>query len=305
MKKAAAAHEIDLNRLSLFREVVISGSFSRAAQRLRMPKSRVSRHMASLEAALGVQLIYRTTRQFRLTQAGTDLFQKTDPLLTKLRTTIEAASSQNEEIAGLIKITVPEDIGNELMGKICHEFMTLYPRVEIGLYASNQVIDLVKESIDLAVRIGPVRHSSMIRKKLGQVGTILVASPEFVSRHGPIHKIEQLEGIPHLAFSTPGERKHTLRLSNGKETRSVKLDAAFSCNNFFSLRSMACLGAGFAHLPAFLASDAIASGALVHLVKDWMVASVPVQILLPQQKEIPPRIRAFMDFLADGLLRAL
>ncbi|MGZ3696354.1 MAG: LysR substrate-binding domain-containing protein [Bdellovibrionota bacterium] len=305
MTKDTNSTQIDLNRLSLFREVVASGSFSRAAARLHMPKSRVSRHIASLEQALGVQLIYRTTRQFKLTQAGTELFQKAGPLLGELRATLDNVSCQNKEIGGLIKITVPEDIGNELMGKICHDFMTLYPRVEFGLFASNQNVDLVKDAIDLAVRIGPVRDSSMIRKKIGNVGTILVASPDFVTRHGPIHKIEQLEGVPHLAFSVPGERKHSLRLSNGKDTKTVRVEASFSCNNFFALRNMALLGAGFAHMPAFLVRDSLASGALVHLVKDWMVASVPIQILMPQQKEVPPRIRVFIDFLADALMRAI
>lgn len=292
---------LDLNRLQLFREVVLAGSFSKAAQRLRMPKSRVSRQIAALEHDLGVQLIYRTTRQFRLTQTGTDLFQKTAPLLKELRSSVEQVSALSEEIAGLIKITVPEDVGAEIIGGLCHEFMTLYPKVEIGLHASNQYVDLVKENIDIALRIGPHRDSTMVRRRIGNVGLILVASPDFLARYESLSRLEQLEGLPHLAFSPPGQKKHSLRLTNGKETQALRLVSTFSCNNFFTLRAMAIAGSGFTRLPAFLAKEAIERGELVHLFKDWTVEKNPVMLLYPQQKELPVRIRAMLDFLAERL----
>lgn len=294
-------HELNLNRLQLFREVVLAGSFSKAAARLRMPKSRVSRHIAQLEHDLGVQLIYRTTRQFRLTQAGTDLFQKTAPLLGELREAVNQISEGSEEVAGLLKVTVPEDIGCELMASICADFLRLYPKVEIGLHASNAIVDLVKDSIDIAVRIGPARDSTMVRRKIGQVGLILVASPAFLERHGHVTRLEQLEGLPHLGFSAPGQRKHVVRMTNGRETRALKLDAPFSCNNFFVLRRMALEGVGFTRMPAFLAAEGLASGTLVHLLKEWTVETNPVLILTPPQKEVPLRIRAFVDFLVKRL----
>lgn len=296
---------LDLNRVQLFREVVVAGSFSKAAARLRMPKSRVSRQIAALEHDLGVQLIYRTTRQFRLTQTGNDLFQKTAPLLEDLRSSLEQVSSLSEEVAGLIKVTVPEDVGAELMAGICHDFMTLYPKVEIGLHAANQVVDLVKEGIDVAVRIGPSRDSSLVGRRIGNVGLILVASPDFVARNGPISRLEDLERVPHLAFSQPGVRRHTLRVTNGKEIRSLKLEAAFSCNNFFTLRGMALEGMGFARVPAFIAKEAIERGELTHLFREWTVEKNPVMLLYPQQKEVPARIRAFVAFLAERLQPAL
>lgn len=288
---------LDLNRIQLFREVVVAGSFSKAAARMRMPKSRVSRSIAALEKELGVQLIYRTTRQFRLTQTGNELFQKTSPLLEELRSSLEQVSNLSEEISGMIKITVPEDVGSELMAKICADFMKIYPKVEIGVHAANQLVNLVKDNIDIALRIGPSKDSTMVQRKIGSVGLILVASPSFIERSGGISRLEQLESLPHLAFSTPGVRRHTLRVSNGKETRSLKLDAAFSCNNFFTLRGMALEGAGFTRLPAFLAREHFSNGSLVHLFRDWAVEKNPVLLLTPQQKEIPARIRAFLDFL--------
>jgi DNA-binding transcriptional LysR family regulator len=299
------AQEVDLNRIELFREVVLAGSFSRAAARLRMPKSRVSRHIAQLEHDLGIALIYRTTRQFRLTQAGGDLFQRTAPLLKALQSTLEEVSSGAEEIAGLIKVTVPEDIGSELFGRICHDFLTLYPRVEIGVLASNQIVDLVKDSIDVAVRIGPARDSSMIRRKIGSVGLILCASPDFLARHGTPLRLEQLEKLPFLSFGAIGQGRQALKMTNGRENRSIRVNARFSCNNFFVLRSMACEGSGITAMPAFLARELFASGKLVPVLKEWSVETSPVQILIPSQKDVPHKIRAFVDFLAERLAPSL
>jgi LysR family transcriptional regulator for bpeEF and oprC len=291
----------DLNRIELFREVVLAGSFSRAATRLRMPKSRVSRHIASLESALGVPLIYRTTRQFRLTQAGTELFQKTAPLLSELNTTLEALRTGAEEVAGLIRVTVPEDIGVELLGPLCREFLALYPKVELAVHASNQLVDLVREQIDVAVRIGPARDSTMTRKLIGHVRLIFVAAPELLSRFGPATTLAQLEKLPFLSFSPLGQNRITLDVSNTKEKRKLRLRASFGSNNFFVLRSMARAGTGFAPLPAFLARDDLRQGTLVQLAGEWQLESSPVQILLPKQRATPPKIRAFVEFLAERL----
>lgn len=296
---------MDLNTLELFREVVLAGSFSKAASRLSMPKSRVSRHMARLEKELGLPLIYRTTRQFRLTQSGTELFQRTSPLLAELRSNLESVSSGAEEVAGVIKVTVPEDIGSELMAGICHDFQRLHPRVELAIHASNQLVDLVKDSIDVALRIGPARDSSMIRRKVGQIGLMLVASPDLLARQGTPTRLEQAAALPFLAFSAVGQRRPILRMTNGRERRAIRFESRFWCNNFFVLRSMACAGAGLAPVPAFLARDLIARGQLVPVMKDWVVETNPVQILIPSQKDVPLRIRAFVDFLAERLAPVL
>lgn len=296
---------VDLNKLRVFKEVVLTGSFSKAAAKLRQPKSRISRHIASLEHELGVQLIFRTTRQFQLTQAGNELFQKATPLLNELANALEEVSLDSDEVKGLLRITVPEDVGTELMGNWCAEFMSLYPKVQIGLHASNQIVDLVKESIDVAIRMGRTKDSTMIQKKIGTLETVFVASPDFLKRAGGIARLDHLENLPFLAFSNPGQKLHTARVSNGKETRSLRLSSAFSSNNFFVLRSMALNGAGFTWLPAFLARDHLNDGALVQLFREWRFDSTPVSILMPHQKETPLRVRKFIDFVTLRLQQHL
>ncbi len=295
----------DLNKLQVFREVVKAGSFSKAALILKQPKSRVSRSIAALEKALGVQLIYRTTRQFQLTQNGKELFQRAGPLLIELNNTVEQLSAEGDEISGGLRLTVSEDIGTELIGKICHEFMTLFPKIQIAVLSSNQYVDLVKEGVDVAIRIGKAKDSTMIRKKIGTVELIFVMSPDLLNRCGNLNKPEDLESVSFLAFSALELKKCSLKLSKGKEVRHLKLATQFSSNNFFTLRQMAVLGSGLTVLPAFLARDFISDGRLVQVFKEWNLESSSVQILLPQQKETPQKIRKFIDFLAPRLAQYL
>ena len=292
--------DIDLNRLRIFKEVVVSGSFSRAAASLKQPKSRISRNIAALESELGVQLIYRTTRQFQLTPAGTELFQGAASLLNDLSETLDRVSSGATEIAGPLKITVPEDFGVEVMGGLCFEFMQLYPKVRIELHVSNQRMDLVKESIDVALRIGAPRDSTMIQKKLGTMRTALVMSPAFRARHS-VTKLESLEALPFLAFSPSDPKRVQLKLANGKETRTLKLQPVFAANNFFPLRDLAMRGAGVAIVPPFLVREAVREEKLVFAFKDWVTEGVQVSLLIPHQRETPARVKKLTEFLAARL----
>lgn len=299
------ALNVDLSGLQIFREVVQAGSFSKAALILKQPKSRVSRHIARLEKELGVQLIYRTTRQFQLTQAGQDLFRRTLPLLSELNSTWEDLSAASDEVSGPIRVTVPEDISSEFMGRLCREFMTLYPKVQIGVWSSNVTIDLVRESVDVAIRIGKVKDSTMIQKKIGEVDLIFVASPEFVARNGEVARIDRVEEIPFLAFSPAELKRYSVKVTNGREKRTLRLRTTFASNNFFTLRQMALHGGGFALISKFLAREYIARGELVHVLREWATEPVPIQILIPHQKEAPIRVRKFVEFAAARLLQYL
>ena len=294
------AKEVDLNKLRIFREVALAGSFSQAALNLKWPKSRISRVVSSLEKDLGTQLIYRTTRQFHLTDAGNELFKRISPLMVELKNSLESISAENNEISQFIKITAPEDVATELLGKICHDFIEKNPKVEIGLNASNSVIDLVKESIDIAIRVGRVKDSSMIQKKIGNIERVLVMSPNLFNRYHP-KRLEDLAAIPFLAFDDSNLKSYKIRLTNGKEVRTMKVKPSFGSNNFFVLRSMALQDNGLALIPEFLAKNYIKEGKLVQVCPSWKAEGLPIQILLPQQKEIPKKIRALVNFMAEKL----
>ncbi len=294
------AADIDLNKLLIFREVAMAGSFSKAANNLKWPKSRISRVISALEKDLGTQLIYRTTRQFHLTETGRELFLKISPLMTELKSSLDLVSSESEEMSQLIRITAPEDIATELLGKICHDFIELHPRVDIGLHASNTIIDLVKESIDISIRVGRVKDSTMIQKKIGKVERVLVMSPDIYRKFQP-KRLEDLSHIPFLAFESKDLKSFKVRMTNGRETRSLKMNPRFGSNNFFVLRSMALQDTGLALLPVFIVKNLIEEGKLIHVCPSWKAEGLPIQILIPHQKEIPKKIRSLVTYLSEKL----
>lgn len=293
---------MDLNRLEIFKQVVLSGSFTKAAHQLKQPKSRISRTISSLEKELGIQLIYRTTRAFQLSEAGHELFARISPLLSEIKNSLEVVSSESGEVSGLIKVTVPEDMGSELLGKLCHEFIQTYPKVQISIHASNTLVDLVKESIDVSIRVSRAKDSTMIQKKIGAVEMIFVMSPELFYKYQP-RKLEDLEKVPYLVFDAKDLRTRPVKVTNLKESKTFKPRPSFGSNNFFVLRSMALQSTGFALLPAFLAKENIAKGELMHVCKEWRTEGAPVQILIPHQKEVPIKIRKFIDFIGPKLMQ--
>lgn len=297
--------DIDLNRLRIFKEVVQSGSFSKAALNLSQPKSRVSRHIAALEKDLGIQLIYRSTRQFQLTAAGSDLFVQCSPLLNQLRNTLDQVRSGSEELSGSIRLSVPDDIGISLMGQVTKEFLRLHPKIRIDLHVGNLQVDLIRDSFDLVVRIGKVRDSTMIQKKLGVVGLSFVASPGLLQSYGRTVDFQNLKALPFLAFSSQNTRSLMIKIRKDSKTQSLPLNPIFSSNNFFILRELALGDVGFTALPPFIAKDFIKSGALVSILPDWQTEGGPVQILMPQQKEVPIRMKRFVEFLSERLIEYL
>lgn len=292
----------NLNKLVVFQEVVQAGSFTKAALNLKQPKSRISRIISSLEKDLGVQLIYRTTRQFQLSEAGVELFKRLSPLLNEIKNSLEVVTSESEEMSGTIRVTVPEDVGSELLAKLCHDFMELHPKVQISLHASNQIVDLVKESIDISIRVSRSKDSTLIQKKIGQVQMIFVMSPGMFQKFQP-RKLEDLEKIPFLVFDAKDLKTRPVKVTNLKETKSIKPRPCFGSNNFFVLRAMAMNSSGFALVPAFLVQDNLARGELIQVCKDWRTEGVPIQILIPHQKEVSKKIRKFIDFIAPKMMQ--
>jgi DNA-binding transcriptional LysR family regulator len=294
---------LDLNRLRIFREIVVAGSFTRAAANLKQPKSRVSRQLAALEAELGLTLLTRSTRQFQLTPAGRALYAKAVPLLGQLNEALEEVSAGAAEMAGPVRISVPEDLGVELFGGIVDRFAQRHPKVEIELHVGNQVVDLVRDGFDFAVRIGRLQDSGLRQLKLGSANLLPVMSPSLREAAGELRRPEDLARLPYLAFPGLASPRGALRFVGPKGSRLVTLHPALSCNNFFVLRSLAVAGRGFTMLAPFLAREAFAKGELVPALKDWSHEGSQVQAVFPRQGELQPRVRKFLEHVRDELQR--
>lgn len=293
--------KLDLNRLEIFRAVALNKSFSKAALQLKQPKSRVSRNITALEKEMGVQLIYRTTRQFKLTEAGQSLFNRCLPLLSELRNTLEFVQQNKTQVQGLIKLTVPEDIGTELMGEVATEFLQRHPLVELNIFSSNDQLDLLAESFDMAIRIGHIRDSSMIQKSIGVMQMGFFTSPEYLLEHPIDSGFKSLEKMKHLAFRPQGAKNKFLKVTKGSTSRTLKTKPIFISNNFFILRTMAAQSMGVTQLPLFMAQKLVQENKLVQVFKEWTQDPVPIRILIPQQKEVPVRIQRLMGFLSQKI----
>jgi LysR family transcriptional regulator for bpeEF and oprC len=292
---------VNLNHLRVLREVIQAGSFTKASARLGLPKSRVSRTIAALERDLGVQLVYRTTRSFQLTDAGFALYRRIADPMEALADAISDVSTFSEEVVGRLRISVPEDMGAALMGELVHEFLADYPKVTIDLQLDNRQVDLIKDSVDLALRVGKLKDSSLTRYHVGTIRSALVMSPGLLERTGVVQSPADLEAVPFIAFTPSMRGKPDIPMTNGKTEVVIRPKARSATNNHFITRTLAVHGAGWAILPTFLASEEIKRGRLVQVLKDWTFSEVPLQFVAPKQREPAPRLERFVAFALQRL----
>lgn len=287
---------MDLNRAYLFIKIVEAGNITRAAQVLNEPKAKLSRNLALLEEELGLQLVYRTTRQFKLTEAGKNFYQNTKEHLDAIMKASSQLIESGEEVSGHLRITAPDDIGIHVVTKIVNEFSTIYPDVTFDLIYSNELLDLVKLGIDVAFRVGNLKDSSLIQKKIANIEFFLASSPKYLSRSKALTDIDELHQHQTIGFTT--NAPVPWKLSSRNKKKSLKLDHKISSNNFLVIRDLIKDGRGIGYLPRFLCLPQISSGEIIHVLKAWGDEGSPLQIVVPHQKNIPGKVRTFMDFAA-------
>lgn len=292
--------ELDLNHVRAFVKLVQMGSVTKAAEYLKQPKSRLSRHLASLEKELGVQLIYRTTRQFQLTETGRIYYERCKGLVEGLESVAVEMSESSAEVSGWIRITAADDLGVNYLPKVLDEFSKLYPRICFDVILSQAYVDLVKESVDVALRIGQLRDSSLRARRIGYLRNIFVASPGFLERYKNLDNIEEVSRVPVVAMS-PGNKVEVLRAGDARQKLILRLDPVAIGNNPALVAQLALQGKGLGFLPEFLCRPYLKDGRLVHLFKSWQSAEVPFNVVTPNQKEVPLRVKKFTEFAAKRL----
>ncbi len=295
--------QLDLNQIRTFVRLVQLGSFTKAAEVLRQPKSRVSRRLAALEKELGVQLIYRTTRQFQLTETGRSFFERAQGLIEGLEALSSEVSDATTEISGLIRITASDDMGVKYLPTLLDEFSRHYPQIRFEVFLSQSFVDLVKESIDVALRIGTLKDSSLKARRVGYLKNILIATPGLLERFRGWDDVAQLESIPFVGMSNVSKIE-VFRVSDGRPVK-FKPNFMFTANNPAMLLELALLGKGIALVPEFLCVDHLKSGRLVHIHKTLHGKEIPLHIVTPEQKETPVKIKKFSEFLAKRLKEIL
>jgi len=292
---------MDFNEAAVFVKVVQAGSFSAAARQLGLPTSTVSTRVSRLERRLGITLLQRTTRKLNLTEAGTAYFQHASLGLGYLMEAEAAVDEARQQPQGRLKVTAPADLGDSLLAGLIEHMQREFPKVEVELLLTDRYIDLVAEGIDIAIRTGELRDSSLVAKSLGTICWELLASRDYLKQAAPLEEPQHLQAHRCLQFTPMG--RQAWDLSDGKHGFTIPLTGRTMANSIGVVRAMVVNGQGVALLPTFVCKPELAVGDLVRVLPEWHGRADPVHLVYPRQRFMPPKLRAFID-LAQAELRS-
>lgn len=283
----------DLNEMAIFAVVVASGSFTKAADKLRLPKSTVSRKVSQLEKRIGVRLINRTTRNLKPTETGKLYHQHCVKMLEQAEEADRVVNNMQSEPSGLLRISTPLAFGTQFFVTTIKSFLDQYPKVDIEIIADNKHLDMLDEEIDIAFRIGPLSDSSLVTRNLGTARLSLVSSPEYVKRNGLPTSIEDLDN--HACIAHPAS-PWVFSAPNGQEV-SIEPRSRMLANDMEMIKNMAIEGLGIAAAPQILIADDIRAGNLITLLPDNPFVERTFYLVYPSRREPPSKVVAFTEFM--------
>lgn len=292
---------MELELVQIFVKVVKTGSFTKAAELLRIPKSSVSKAITRLEENSGTKLLLRTTRSQTLTAAGKVFYDTCVGPIQTIEDAQKSLSGSDSLLTGNLKITAPEDLGTQVIAPAAGQLTKDHPGLNFELNYTNQIVDLVKEGYDLAVRFGKLKESGLKSKKVGEVKLYVVASPDYLKHSSRISKPEDIRNHPCLSL-TPGP--WNLRSSTGVSAQ-VSINVRIRSNQMSSILKACASGAGVGLVPGFLAKPYLEAGALVRVLPQWTSQGVPVSMLSPLPFSSSARLRMATDFFMTELQKAL
>lgn len=291
----------DLNDTLVFVKVVEYGSFVGAARALGMPKTTVSRRVQELEDRLGAQLLHRTTRRVGLTEAGTLYFEMCQRIARELDEAESAVSQLQQGPRGWLRVTAPFSLGTHWIAPLMAEFRARYPDVRVDMVVSNEVVDLIGQEIDVALRVGPMPDSTLVARRLAVLRTQVYGSPAYLARHGePLHPDELVNHRTLTRSRSTRSGPWTWTLSDGEQVIEARIDPVVVANDPGPLRSALLGGEGLA-----LASDIMMQGLARHglvrrVLAGWTGPDYDFSAVFPRGQQ-SPKVRAFVDFLVERL----
>lgn len=292
-------NNMDFNETAVFVKVVQAGSFSGAARQLGVPTSTISTRVSRLEARLGTTLLQRTTRRLNLTEAGTVYYQHASLGLGYMLEAEAAIDEARQQPQGKLKITAPADLGDSLLAGLLEHTQREFPALELELLLTDRYIDLVADGVDVAIRTGELRDSSLIAKSLGTIRWSLFAHPEYLKHAMPLEAPQDLHAHHCVQFTPLG--RDAWNLNNKENELSIPMLGRTMANNIGVVKSMAENEQGVALLPTFICKQSITNGKLVHVLPEWHGKADPVHLVYPKQRFMPPKLRAFIDLAQERL----
>ena len=294
----------DFEGLAIFAKVVEMRSFAAAAAELALSKATVSKAVSRLEERLGARLFNRTSRRLAVTDAGHKLSERATRLLLDGEAAENEALAQSVAPRGLVRLAVPMTFGVKAVAPILPKFLAQYPEVAIELHLSDAMVDLIGEGFDAGLRIASLPDSSLIARRLCPMPRYTVASSAYLERHGrpthPMH-LAQHQCLGYTYLSTPNVWHYT---NAAGEQVSVRPAGPLRVNNGEALMPALLAGLGIADLPDFIVGDALASGEVEIILKDWKQTEGSVHLVTPPGGPRPARVEVLADFLAKHLAKS-
>ena len=294
---------MDLNDAFYFVQVVEKGGFSAASRALNIPKSRLSRRVMQLEDALGARLLQRTSRLVTTTEVGEEYFRHAQDALSRFEAAETAVRRKTNTIEGVVTVSCSVGMAQFALDRILPRFLQDNPKVTVAQRASNQMADLVKDGIDVAIRghLDKLPDSSLIQVRLASVEWHLFCSPDY---HAALHPSDQpavLAQHPALVLGRPAER-HQWHLANRSgQTASVPCQVRLASDDMTTLKRASALGLGITALPSYVCRPEVEAGSLVRILPHWTAGRPQISLLMPSRRGLLPAVEAFLAFLKREL----
>jgi DNA-binding transcriptional LysR family regulator len=292
-------HEIEV-----FIAVNDAGSFAKAGRRLRMSPPAVTRAVSALEDRLGARLFQRTTRRLAITDVGARFLESARRILDDLGQAEREALGATATARGHLTVTASVTFGRSLLAPVARQFLAEYPEITLSVLLLDRITNLIEEGIDAAIRIGPLPDSTMVARKLGTVHRILVASPDYLEKHGKPAAPSDLTRHAMIAFTGLMPNREW-RYLDGGSGKAVSFQPRLEINDAVAAISAAEAGDGITVALSYMVAEQIRRGSLVQVLSELTPPAAPVHLVFPQSRLLAPKLRVFADFVAPRLKRAL
>ena len=289
----------DLSAMAVFAAIAEAGSLTVAAERLSLSKSAVSKQLSRLEERLGARLVNRNTRQVSLTEVGTVYFGFCARILEEAEAAEAAVANLQGAPRGRLRVNAPMSFGTMHLAEALTGFAGRYPEITVDLELTDAFVDLVDSGIDVAVRITSMQDSTLIARQLAPSRGMVVASPDYLARHGvPAHPRDLRNHNCMIYTLAPNPGTWNFRTADGG-ARPIQVQGSMRSNNGEVLREAAIAGQGIVMNPTFITYRAIRDGRLVPLLCDFDLPQSGIHAVYPNRRHLSPKVRAFIDFLGD------
>ncbi|MDM0078040.1 LysR family transcriptional regulator [Variovorax sp. J2P1-59] len=291
---------MDLQSLTLLVEILDAGNLSAAARRLKMSRANVSYHLNQLERSVGAQLVRRTTRRAEPTEIGLRLYQHGLAIQGELMAARESVTTLGQSLQGRVRLSVPSGYGQLVMSEWLIDFKRQYPGIVLDVLFENRIEDLLRDEVDIAIRVIPEPPLNLVARALGPVRYVACASAAYAQEHTLPTQLDELQSAPVVTAAVIGRQ---LRVSayQGEERREVVLEPTLISENFLFLRQAILAGLGIGLVPDYVVNDDVRRGDVVTTLDDWRLSIFGTQMfmLYMPNRQHTRATRTFIDFILE------